>query len=99
MSNSDLEFLAKLENIIIERRASPVAGSYTAELYASGTQRIAQKVGEEAIELALASCHDDRDETVGEAADLLYHLLVLLANQEIPLAEIVATLESRTLHE
>jgi phosphoribosyl-ATP pyrophosphohydrolase len=95
MSNSDLEFLATLENIIVERRTAPTQGSYTAELYASGTQRIAQKVGEEAIEVALASCHDDRDETVGEAADLLYHLLVLLANQEIPLAEVVATLESR----
>ncbi len=95
MSNSDLAFLATLENIIIERRASPAEGSYTAELYASGTQGIAQKVGEEAVEVALASCHDDRDATVGEAADLLYHLLVLLANQEIPLAEIVATLESR----
>ena len=95
MSNSDLEFLATLENIIVARRNSPAEGSYTAELYASGTQRIAQKVGEEAIEVALASCHDDRDETVGEAADLLYHLLVLLANQEIPFAEVVATLESR----
>lgn len=95
MSNSDLEFLAKLENVIVERRASPAAGSYTSELYASGTQRIAQKVGEEAIEVALASCHDDREEIVGEAADLLYHLLVLLANQEIRLTEVVATLESR----
>ena len=95
MCNSDLEFLATLENIIVARRTSPAEGSYTAELYASGTQRIAQKVGEEAIEVALASCHDDRDETVGEAADLLYHLLVLLANQEIPFAEVVATLESR----
>jgi phosphoribosyl-ATP pyrophosphohydrolase/phosphoribosyl-AMP cyclohydrolase len=95
MSNTDLDFLATLENIIVERRASPVAGSYTSELYASGTQRIAQKVGEEAIEVALASCHDDRQEIVGEAADLLYHLLVLLANQEIRLAEVISTLESR----
>jgi phosphoribosyl-ATP pyrophosphohydrolase/phosphoribosyl-AMP cyclohydrolase len=95
MSNTDLDFLATLENVIVERRASPSAGSYTSELYASGTQRIAQKVGEEAIEVALASCHDDREEIVGEAADLLYHLLVLLANQDIRLAEVIATLESR----
>ena len=95
MSSSGLEFLATLEQLIVERRASPVAGSYTAELYASGTQRIAQKVGEEAIEVALASCHADRDDTVAEAADLLYHLLVLLANQDIALAEVVATLKSR----
>ena len=95
MSNSDLEFLATLESIIAERRASPAEGSYTSELFASGTQRIAQKVGEEAVEVALASCHDDRGETVGEAADLLYHLLVLLANQEIALTDVVATLRSR----
>ena len=95
MSNSDLEFLATLENIIVERRATPAAGSYTSELFAAGTQRIAQKVGEEAVEVALASCHDDRKETVGEAADLLYHLFVLLANQEIPLADVVSTLRSR----
>ena len=95
MSNPDLEFLATLENIIVERRATPIEGSYTSELYAAGTQRIAQKVGEEAVEVALASCHNDRDDTVGEAADLLYHLLVLLANQEIPLADVVSTLKSR----
>lgn len=95
MSNSDLDFLATLEKVIVERRVSPSEGSYTSELYASGTQRIAQKVGEEAIEVALASCHDDRGEIIGEAADLLYHLLVLLANQEIALAAVVATLKSR----
>jgi phosphoribosyl-ATP pyrophosphohydrolase/phosphoribosyl-AMP cyclohydrolase len=95
MSNTDLDFLASLENVIVARRASPSAGSYTSELFASGTQRIAQKVGEEAIEVALASCHDDREEIVGEAADLLYHLLVLLANQDIRLAEVISTLESR----
>lgn len=95
MSNPDLEFLAALENIIVDRRTSPAEGSYTSDLFAMGTQRIAQKVGEEAIEVALASCHDDRDETVGEVADLLYHLLVLLANQGIALADVVASLKSR----
>ena len=95
MSNSDLDFLATLESVIVERRASPSAGSYTSELYAAGTPRIAQKVGEEAIEVALASCHDDRGEIVGEAADLLYHLLVLLANRDIALAEVISKLQSR----
>ena len=95
MSNSDLEFLATLENLITERRASPSANSYTSELFAAGTQRIAQKVGEEAVEVALASCYKDRDDTVGEAADLIYHLLVLLANQEITLADVVNKLQSR----
>jgi len=95
MSNSDLDFLATLEGIIVDRRSTPAAGSYTTELFAAGTQRIAQKVGEEAVEVALASCHDDREETAGEAADLLYHLLVLLANQKIPLADVVSVLRSR----
>lgn len=95
MSNPDLDFLATLEGLITERHATPAAGSYTSELFAAGTQRIAQKVGEEAVEVALASCHSDRDETLGEAADLIYHLLVLLANQQISLAEVVARLEAR----
>lgn len=95
MSNTDLDFLATLEDLIVERRTLPSEGSYTAELFASGTQRIAQKVGEEAVEVALASCHDNREDTTGEAADLLYHLLVLLANQEIPLADVVTVLKSR----
>ena len=95
MSNSNLDFLASLEAVIIERRAAPAGDSYTADLYASGTQRIAQKVGEEAVEVALASCQGDRAEITEEAADLMYHLLVLLANQEIALAEVVAVLESR----
>ncbi len=95
MSNTDLDFLATLESVIIERRVSPSKSSYTSELFASGTQRIAQKVGEEGVELALASCHNNREETMSEAADLLYHLLVLLANQKIALADVVSTLESR----
>ena len=95
MSNTELDFLATLEKLIIDRRATPSEGSYTSELFAAGTQRIAQKVGEEAVEVALASCQDDHDETLGEAADLIYHLLVLLANQQITLADVVSRLESR----
>ena len=95
MSDSNLEFLTTLENTIIERLEAPSEGSYTSQLFAAGAQRIAQKVGEEAIEVALASSIGDRSQTTSEAADLMYHLLVLLANQEIRLADVVATLESR----
>ena len=95
MTATNLDFLGKLEDIIIARRTKPAEGSYTAELFAGGTKRIAQKVGEEAIEVALAASAGDRRETADEAADLLYHLLVLLANQGIALSEVVATLQSR----
>ena len=95
MPDSDLNFLKTLESIIQDRRASPVTGSYTAELFAAGSQRIAQKVGEEAIEVALASCHGDKTETKAETADLLYHLLVLLGNQDIKLTDVIAVLEER----
>jgi phosphoribosyl-ATP pyrophosphohydrolase len=95
MKESDLAFLTKLEKLIAERHATPTDGSYTSSLFAAGTKRIAQKVGEEAVEVALASAIGDRAETIDEAADLVYHLLVLLANQDIALSEVVANLESR----
>ena len=64
-------------------------------MFAEGTQRIAQKVGEEAVEVALAACLRNRDDTVNEAADLLYHLFVLLADSNIPVSHVVATLQAR----
>ncbi len=95
MSNSNIEFLAVLETVIRERLANPDSSSYTAALAASGTQRIAQKVGEEGVELALAAVGSKRDEVIDEAADLIYHLLVLLQTQELELADVVARLEER----
>jgi phosphoribosyl-ATP pyrophosphohydrolase/phosphoribosyl-AMP cyclohydrolase len=95
VSNSNTEFLAVLETVIRERLANPDSSSYTAALAASGTQRIAQKVGEEGVELALAAVGGRRDEVIDEAADLIYHLLVLLQTQELELADVVARLEER----
>ena len=95
MSDSAIDFLSTLEAVIVERRASPSPDSYTSQLFASGTQRIAQKVGEEAIEVALAASQNDASEVRAEAADLIYHLLVLLANQDLRLADVVGELESR----
>lgn len=92
---SNTQFINKLERIIAERLASPASDSYTAELAAAGTKRIAQKVGEEAIELALASVAGNRQEMIDEAADLIYHLLVLLSTREIRLVDVADVLESR----
>ncbi|MCV5919877.1 phosphoribosyl-ATP diphosphatase, partial [Escherichia coli] len=69
--------------------------SYTAKLYASGTKRIAQKVGEEGVETALAATVNDRFELKNEASDLMYHLLVLLQDQGLSLQDIIANLKSR----
>ena len=88
-------FLQQLERVIAERRSAAPDGSYTASLLASGRQRIAQKVGEEGVELALAGVGDDRTRVVAETADLLYHVLVLLAARDISLDEVLEELERR----
>ena len=88
-------FLHTLELIIKDRIDNPVADSYTASLIAAGNKRIAQKVGEDGVELALAAVTGDRDETVNEAADLFFHVLVLLQQNGIGLADIERRLEER----
>jgi phosphoribosyl-ATP pyrophosphohydrolase/phosphoribosyl-AMP cyclohydrolase len=90
-----LAFLALLENIIANRIADQPEGSYTAKLYAMGTGRIAQKVGEEGVETALAAVSRDDEGLVGECADLLFHLLVLLKSRELDLELVVAELKAR----
>lgn len=92
---TDVSFLRQLELVIAGRRGSPAEQSYTASLLASGTMRIAQKVGEEGVELALAGVGGDRTQVVAETADLVYHVLVLLAAREISLSEVVQELERR----
>jgi phosphoribosyl-AMP cyclohydrolase / phosphoribosyl-ATP pyrophosphohydrolase len=89
------DFLQTLETIIASRREADPKESYTARLFESGVRRIAQKVGEEGVELALAAADGERDEVVNEAADLVYHLLVLLNARGITLTDVVAALESR----
>ena len=92
---SDPDFLYELEAIVLDRKDKPSAGSYTAGLIAAGTKRVAQKVGEEGVELSLAAVAGDREEIINEAADLLYHAIVLLAERDIRLSEVVARLETR----
>jgi phosphoribosyl-ATP pyrophosphohydrolase/phosphoribosyl-AMP cyclohydrolase len=89
------DFLRTLETIIDDRRDADAEDSYTARLFEAGVRRIAQKVGEEGVELALAAVDGDRGEVVEEAADLVYHLLVLLRSRDVPLGEVVDALESR----
>ena len=88
-------FIGTLEEIIRDRLKNPVDGSYTAKLAAGGSKRIAQKVGEEGIELALASVAGDKQEIIAEAADLVYHLLVLLRQQGVSLDDVADELARR----
>ena len=87
--------LHTLERTIADRKYHPTANSYTAKLFSEGITRIAQKVGEEAVELCIAAQHADKQRIVEETADLLYHTLVLLAEKEISLGEVLTELEER----
>ncbi len=88
-------FVGQLESIIRDRMENGKNDSYTAQLIAQGEKRIAQKVGEEAIELILAATAGDRGEQLEEAADLLYHFLVLLACKGLSLSDVSETLSQR----
>lgn len=97
-----LAFLATLQRIIAERIASAAAtpagappASYTARLFASGLRRMAQKVGEEGLEVALAAVVQDDTQLIGECADLLFHLLVLLRGRSLGLEAVVGELQRR----
>lgn len=92
---SSSEFLFYLENVIRDRRDNPIEGSYTNHLFSRGLNKIAQKVGEEAVELIIESKDDDKDLLLGEAADLMYHFLVLLAEKNASLSEVIDVLKDR----
>jgi phosphoribosyl-ATP pyrophosphohydrolase len=91
----DNRTLERLEATIAARRAADPDSSYVARLNAKGVPKIAQKVGEEAVETVIAALQDDRAGLVGEAADLLFHLMVLLGAKGVPLAEVLAELDRR----
>ena len=88
--------LTDLERIVAERAAVSPELSYTAKLLAKGPERAAKKLGEEAVEAAIAAAVGDRDGLLAEAADVLYHLLVVLRGAGIPVADVMAELERRT---
>lgn len=90
-----LAFLSQLESVIEKRVSERPEGSYTARLWADGPTRMAQKVGEEGVEVALAAVTQSEDKLVGEAADLLFHLTLLLKSRQLSLGDVVAELERR----
>jgi phosphoribosyl-ATP pyrophosphohydrolase/phosphoribosyl-AMP cyclohydrolase len=94
-SAQQVAFLGLLEQVITQRIATRPPGSYTAKLLAEGTRRIAQKVGEEGLELALAGVAQSDQEIIGEAADLLYHTLLLLRVKGLSLAQVITELQAR----
>jgi phosphoribosyl-ATP pyrophosphohydrolase/phosphoribosyl-AMP cyclohydrolase len=91
----ELAFLGELEHVIGERMAARLPGSYTARLVASGMKRIAQKVSEEGLEVALAAAAGTDGEVVAEASDLFYHVLVLLKARGLNLKRVLTELRER----
>ena len=95
VSRPPLAFLAELDALVMRRAAERSAGSYTVKLLGAGMRRIAQKVGEEGVETALAAVAQDDAALLGEAADLVYHLIVLLRARGLPFAGVADTLAKR----
>lgn len=88
--------LHDLYQVILQRRSEPQEGSYTCYLFDEGLDKILKKVGEECAETIIAAKNGRQDETVGEISDLLYHLLVMMADQKIPLDAVLAELDRRS---
>lgn len=89
------DMLHRLEQIIHDRRVHPIEGSYTNRLFDAGRNKIAQKVGEEAVEVIVAALGQPREAQVNELADLFYHTLVLMADLGLTLDDIEAELDRR----
>ncbi|VEI48883.1 bifunctional phosphoribosyl-AMP cyclohydrolase /phosphoribosyl-ATP pyrophosphatase [Actinobacillus equuli] len=94
-SEGDWTWFAKLEQVLAERKYANPESSYTAKLYTKGVKKIAQKVGEEGVETALAAVSQDKEEVVSEAADLAYHLTVLLHSMNLEWGDVIAKLKER----
>ena len=90
-----LSFLHTLEEVISDRKANPTDQSYTSSLFAKGINKIAQKVGEEAVEVVIEAKDNNDDLFKNEAADLLYHYLILLQAKGMKLEDVVAVLNER----
>mgnify|MGYP006238842069 CR=1 FL=1 len=90
-----MTFLETLDQLLQSRLERPKDGSYTSSLFEQGVDRIARKVGEESAELIIAAKNSDKHEICNEAADLLYHVMVLCREQGVSFSEVVAILEKR----
>lgn len=95
---NSIEFLHELESVIDNRRSNPLPDSYVSKLFAKGINKIAQKVGEEAVETVIAAKDDDIDELKNESADLLFHFLILINAKGIGLEDVLAVLKERRKH-
>lgn len=93
MKNDSAEILSKLADVIESRKGLGAGESYVASLFSKGSEKIAQKVGEEGVELALASVTDGK--VISEAADLLFHMMILLSDKGLSLDDVAAELASR----
>lgn len=96
MSKDEIQFLYDLERLLIERKKELPKGSYSTRLFKKGIDKIAQKVGEEAVETIIASKNKKDSEVVNETADLFYHLLVLLVERNIPLDTVIQEMMLRS---
>ncbi len=96
MENHDILFLYDLEKLLQSRKEQKPKGSYSTRLFKKGVDKISQKLGEEAVELIIASKNKKTEETVYESADLIYHLLVLLVEKEIPLDSVIQEMKIRS---
>lgn len=92
---NNAEILEKLANVIESRKGGDKTASYVAKLFGKGRKKIAQKVGEEAVELCIAATSDDRDEAVSESADLLFHMMVLWSDMGINPEDVYGELARR----
>ncbi len=95
LTEKDIAFIKELEDLLYDRKDEMPKGSYTTSMFKKGVDKIAQKVGEEAVETVIASKNKGKKETIEEAADLLFHLMLLLAEKEIPMHKVVKTLRKR----
>jgi phosphoribosyl-ATP pyrophosphohydrolase/phosphoribosyl-AMP cyclohydrolase len=93
--NKSIDFIYLLEEVIAGRQQNPSENSYVSGLFINGINKIAQKVGEEAVELVIEAKDNDKEKFLGEAADLLFHYLILLKAKNYSLKEVVDTLEKR----
>jgi phosphoribosyl-ATP pyrophosphohydrolase len=91
----DAGYLKHLYDIVLSRKSASPETSYIAALYAKGRKKIAQKVGEEGVETAMAGVMNDRNDIINESADLLFHLLILLADANIPLEDVLSEMQRR----
>lgn len=95
-TKEEIEFLYDLERLLVSRRIEKPKGSYSTKLFKKGIDKIAQKLGEEAVETIIAAKNKKDAELIGETADLIYHMLVLLVEKEIPLDRVIQEMMIRS---